>query len=80
MERRDLDGGDGRKVNTPRRRRRQHGQRAGRRRDLVRLIRQDDRMPMMIGGHELDEVSLIRPVTVGRQSSAQRSEDKQQEA
>ena len=78
-ERRVLYCGEGRGIGKPHGHGRK-GQRAEHGRDLVRLIRQDDRMPVMFGRYELDEVGVIHPVTVGRKPGAHRSEDKQQEA
>jgi ribosomal protein L15 len=78
-ERRDLYGGEDRGIGKPR----GHGwkgQHASQGRDLFRLVRQDDRMPVMIRRYELDEVGVIRPVTVGRKPRAQHSQEKQQKA
>ena len=79
LERRDLNGGENRDGYEHRRRGR-HSERAGHRRDPVRLIRQDDRMPMMIRRDELDDATIIRPVTMGRKARTQGPEDEQQEA
>ncbi len=57
-----------------------HGERAGHRRDPVRLIRQDDPMPVMVGRDEFGEVTVIYPVTVGRKPGAQRRQEDQQDA
>jgi ribosomal protein L15 len=66
--------GAGRGIGKPRGHGRK-GQRAEHGRDLVRLIGQDDRMPVMVGRYELDDVGVIRPVTVGRKPGAHRSEE-----
>ncbi len=79
LERRDLNGGENR-DGYERRRCGRHSERAGHRWDPVRLIRQDDRMPMMIRRDELDVASVIHLVTMGRKASAQRPKDDQQEA
>ncbi len=79
LERWNSNGGESR-DGFERRRRGRHGERAWHRWDPVRLIRQEDRMAVMIGRDQLDVASVIHPVTVGRKARAQRPEDEQQEA
>ena len=79
LERRDLNGCEDRDRHE-RCRGGRHGERARYRWDPVGLIRQDDRMPMMIRRDELEVASVIHLVTMGRKASAQRPEDDQQEA
>ena len=48
--------------------------------DSVRLLRQDDPVPVVVGVDKFDDVISRRPVTVGRKARTQRSEDEEQEA
>jgi len=43
--------------------------------DSVRLLRQDDPVPVVVGGDKFDDVIASHPVTVGRKSGTQCSED-----
>ncbi len=79
LERRDLNLGENGERHE-RRRGGRHGERAGHCWDPIRLIRQDDTVIVMVGRDELDEVTVIYPMTVGRKPRAQRPEEEQQEA
>ena len=48
--------------------------------DSVRLLRQNDPVPVVVGGDKFDDVLASHPVTVGREAGAQCSEDEEQEA
>ena len=48
--------------------------------DSVRLLRQDDPVPVVVGGDKFDDVISRQPVTVGRKASTECSEDEEQEA
>ena len=50
------------------------------RRDSVRLLRQNDPVPVVVGADEFDDVISRPPVTVGRKAGPQCSEDEEQEA
>ena len=43
--------------------------------DSVRLFRQDDSVPVVVGGNKFDGVISGHPVTVGRKAGTQCSED-----
>lgn len=43
--------------------------------DSVRLLRQDDPVPVVVGGDKFDDVIASHPVTVGRKAGTQCSED-----
>ena len=46
----------------------------------VRLLRQDDSMPVVVGGDEFDDAIPRHPMTMGRKAGTQCSEDQEQEA
>jgi hypothetical protein len=48
--------------------------------DSVRLLRQDDPVPVVVGRDKFDDVSPGHLVTVGRKAGTQCSEDEEQEA
>ena len=52
-----------------------HGMLNSDRGDLVRLLRQDDPVPVVVGDDKFDDVISRHPVTVGRKASTQCSED-----
>ncbi len=47
--------------------------------DSVRLLRQDDPVPVVVGGDKFDGVLSGHPVTVGRKTGTQCSEDEEHE-
>ena len=62
-----------------RRRRGGNSESARHRWDAVGLIRQNDRVPVMIRGDELGGVTVVHPVAVGRQARAEHPEKEHQE-
>ena len=57
-----------------------HGMLNSARGDSVRLLRQDDPVPVVVGGNKFGDVISRHPVTVGRKAGTQCSEDEEQEA
>jgi len=48
--------------------------------DSVRLLRQDDSVPVVVGRDKLDDIISRHPVTMRRKAGSQCSEDEEQEA
>ncbi len=78
-ERRGLSGSEDGDC-SERGRRGRHGERTGHGRKPIRLLRQDDRMPVMVRCYEFSDVPIVNSVTMGRKPSAKRPEEHQQEA
>ncbi len=57
-----------------------HGMLNSDRGDSVRLLCQDDPVPMVVWGDKFDDVISSHPVAVGRKAGTQCSEDEEQEA